>query len=104
MLEKVANRIRTAREQSGLSQKKLGLALGLSDKAISAYEKGRTYPPVDTLVRIAEELGKPVTYFLSEENEEQDLHDKVSRIEELLKKASEQFEEVKSLVLPKKDN
>jgi transcriptional regulator with XRE-family HTH domain len=91
----VGERIRKARESKGISQKKLGMALGLSDKAISAYEAGRTYPPIDTLFRISVELKKPLVYFLSEDDQTIDLFDKVEKIEQNLKSASQDIAQIR---------
>ncbi|MBN1618860.1 helix-turn-helix transcriptional regulator [Candidatus Dojkabacteria bacterium] len=65
MLPEIGKKIREAREEQGISQKDLGMALGLSDKAISAYEASRTVPPLETLLRIAEELNKPIDFFIN---------------------------------------
>jgi transcriptional regulator with XRE-family HTH domain len=94
----VGERIRKARESRGVSQKKLGMALGLSDKAISAYEAGRTYPPIDTLFRISTELKKPIIYFLSEDAQTIELFDKVEKISESLKSATEDIQQVKKVL------
>lgn len=102
MLEKVAKKIRQVREEKGISQKKLGMTLGLSDKAISAYEKGRTYPPIDTLAKIADELGKPIAYFLNDDSEEQDLFDRVSKVEDLLTEVASELAIVKTLAEEKR--
>lgn len=59
-----AEKLKTAREEKGYSQKELGVRVGLSDKSISIYEKGAVYPPVSNLLKIAKELNKPVGYFL----------------------------------------
>lgn len=107
MLEFVSERIKKVREERGISQKKLGMVLGLSDKAISAYEKGRTYPPIDTLFKIAQELKKPITYFLSEDSEEQDMFDRIERVEELLQTVNDELVELKRYTLskdPKRSN
>ena len=37
-------KLKNARINKGMSQRSLGLALGLSDKTISSYESGRSYP------------------------------------------------------------
>ena len=68
MLSNIGKRIKEAREEQGISQKDLGMSLGLSDKAVSAYEASRTIPPLETLVRIAEELHKPLEYFINEDS------------------------------------
>jgi len=44
----------------------LGVRVGLSDKAISMYEKGTVYPPVTNLLKIAKELDKDIGYFLED--------------------------------------
>jgi transcriptional regulator with XRE-family HTH domain len=98
VIDFVGERIRKARESKGISQKKLGMALGLSDKAISAYEAGRTYPPIDTLFRISTELKKPLVYFLSEDSKAIDLFDKIERIEQSLKSASEEIGQMRKLL------
>ena len=90
----VGERIRKAREENGISQKKLGLMLGLSDKAISAYESGRTFPPLDTLFRIAKELDRDISYFVTSDQDTINCADAVSRIEKALEKV---VLEVKSL-------
>jgi transcriptional regulator with XRE-family HTH domain len=95
VIDFVGERIRKARESNGISQKKLGMALGLSDKAISAYEAGRTYPPIDTLFRISVELKKPLVYFLSEDDQAIDLFDKVEKIEQNLKSATQDIAQIK---------
>lgn len=61
-----ATRLKKARKEKGISQKKLGMIVGLSDKSISMYERGEVYPPVGNLLKISKELGKSVGYFLDE--------------------------------------
>jgi len=89
----IGERIRQEREKQGLSQRRLGIVLGLSDKAISSYESGRTIPPLDTLLKISNELNKPVSYFLSDHIEEIDIVDHIeiltSKVEELLREIGE---------------
>ena len=53
-LSELAQRIRAARRNARLSQDELGKSIGLSDKSISAYEQGRSMPPLDKLKKIAE--------------------------------------------------
>ena len=70
-------RLRDARMEKGLSQRSLGLSLGLSDKTISSYESSRSYPNLDILKKLAEVLDKPFGYFLSSDYDD--------RIEQLQK-------------------
>ncbi|MGI5897613.1 MAG: helix-turn-helix domain-containing protein [Candidatus Dojkabacteria bacterium] len=61
-----AERLKKAREEMGYSQRGLGMRVGLSDKSISVYENGHTYPPVSNLLKIAKVLNKSISYFLED--------------------------------------
>ncbi len=65
-MKTLGEKIQEAREKTPMSQKKLGLLLGVSDKTVSSYENNRTKPSVEILSRIAKELKKPIGYFLDE--------------------------------------
>jgi transcriptional regulator with XRE-family HTH domain len=95
MLTIIGERIKLAREEKGISQKKLGLVLGLSDKAISAYEAGRTYPPLDTLFKISAELNKPIFFFLTDQTQDAYVDDSISNIELMLKDIQKEIENIK---------
>ncbi|WP_090365377.1 helix-turn-helix domain-containing protein [Ferrimonas sediminum] len=60
-------RLKQARANVGISQRELGLRIGLEPSSASSrmnhYEKGRHMPDIETLERIAKELGVPVAYF-----------------------------------------
>jgi len=62
-------KIKKARKESKMSQKELGEALGVSDKAISSYESGRATPPLQTLQRLAKITQRPISYFTGNEEE-----------------------------------
>jgi len=49
----LAQRLKEARKQSGLSQEKLAEAIGVSGHAIYLFERGKNRPALDTLERIA---------------------------------------------------
>lgn len=55
-LESVSVIIRKFRHDSGFSQKKLGALMKVSGGYISKLERGKKYPSLGTLVRIAEAL------------------------------------------------
>jgi len=99
MLDKFAERLKIARETKNISQRKLGMLLGLSDKAISAYESGRTYPPLDTLLKMSKELGKPVNYFLDENTKEMSLIGKIDTLSFQVKDLSEELESMREVLI-----
>jgi transcriptional regulator with XRE-family HTH domain len=64
-------RLKAARTAKGFSQQGLGLRLGMDDNTASArmnqYERGKHTPDYQTLKRMADELGVPVSYFFCED-------------------------------------
>ena len=60
----IGARIRLRRSACGLSQEKLGEALGLSYQQVQKYEKGQHRVSASRLSQIAGVLGVNVTYFL----------------------------------------
>lgn len=90
-VDTLAQRIRQAREEAHLSQEELGSAVGVSDKSISAYEKGRAAPPFDKLKKIATATNYPLNYFGDENVDQAIIAAKLESIEK-------QFEEVKKIL------
>lgn len=64
--EVIGLRIRTARNQVGMSQQSLGAALNISFQQVQKYELGRNRVTCSRLTVIAAKLGKPLSYFLDE--------------------------------------
>lgn len=95
MLKLIGSRIKEARLSKGISQKRLALALGLSDKAVSSYESSRTYPPLDTLYKIASELGQDISYFISNDSINSEIISKVNSISTNLDRITTDLEELK---------
>ncbi|WP_318491434.1 helix-turn-helix domain-containing protein [Photobacterium leiognathi] len=64
-------RLKEARKKVTLSQKALGIRIGMDESSASArmnqYEKGKHAPDIQTLKLIAEELDVPLNYFFCEE-------------------------------------
>lgn len=60
----LAERIKVAREDQGLSQRQLAQALGFSQAAVNHWESGRSEPNLETIKRIAKITGKPEHHFL----------------------------------------
>lgn len=52
-----ANTIRTLREQQGLTQRALAEAVGVTDKAVSNWELGQSYPDFQRLVLLSDYYG-----------------------------------------------
>lgn len=105
MLEDIGKKIRRAREDQGISQKDLGMALGLSDKAVSAYEASRTIPPLETLVRIAEELSKPLDYFLDSNADEYRIETKLSTMEQTVSHLLNEIHKIQDFLnVPQQDH
>lgn len=52
----IAERLRLARAQRGLSQEDLGLSIGVAPRQVQRYESGACRPLVDVAARIAKRL------------------------------------------------
>ena len=61
-----ANKIKALRLARGLSQKALADALGISDRAISKWEKGISQPSARNLIAMAKMMGCPVDSFVED--------------------------------------
>lgn len=96
-MDNIGESIRSFREKAGVSQRKLGTSLGLSDKAISAYESGRTVPSIDTLNRIAEVLNITLDE-LWESSTKNSTLTKLDQIETELKRLIKEVEDIRKLV------
>lgn len=58
----VGQRIRQRRLMVGMTQEKLGKALGLSFQQVQKYEKGVNRVSASRMIRIAQTLGVPVSF------------------------------------------
>ncbi len=103
MLERFGQKLKKAREERKVSQRNLGMLLGLSDKAISSYESGRTLPTLETLIRLSEELNKPMVYFLDDNFVQESLIDKINEMEIELKHISDNIRDVKKMLIENED-
>jgi len=68
-----SQRLREAREASGLSQRSLGIEAGIDEfvasTRVNRYETGVHQPDYQTLKRLADVLDLPVAYFYAEDDE-----------------------------------
>lgn len=60
----VSEKIQEARSKAGLTQQQLADAIGTTTQNISQYERGVRNPKIETLRKIADAFGVPVTEFL----------------------------------------
>lgn len=84
-------RLKQARKKIGISQKELGIKIGMDESSASGrmnhYEKGRHVPDVGTLRKIAAELNVPLNYFFCEDDLSAELACLISKLDEESKKA-----------------
>lgn len=64
-------RLKTIREAQGLSQKELADKVGLTDKAISAYEREKRMPNLRVVKKIAKVLDCKVDDLLKDDDDEE---------------------------------
>lgn len=69
--KRVAQRIRLARVTSGLSHDQLGAKVGTSRQHLIKLEKGMHLPRIEMLARIADATGRDLSYFQSDEDDEE---------------------------------
>jgi len=67
--EQIGHRLQKAREEAGMSQEELAKVLGYTQSSLSNYELGKRRLYVSGLQRIGQILGKPITYFLEDAEE-----------------------------------
>lgn len=65
-----AARFSLARKRRGLRKRELAEKVGVSERSITAYEKGEHHPESATLLRIAEALNFPEEFFFADDPEE----------------------------------
>lgn len=100
-MDNIGKLIKKYREQSSISQKKLATTLGITDKAISSYESGRTVPSIEVLFRIAKQLNRPLSLFIedptsmSAERKLYDVEAKLNEIQSLIKELKKEMKNSK---------
>lgn len=67
--QKLAERIKSAREERGVTQQVLADTLGVSRVVVSDWETGKGSPNLDRLDVLAAFLQKPISYFFTEQTE-----------------------------------
>ncbi|MCR5200681.1 MAG: helix-turn-helix domain-containing protein [Saccharofermentans sp.] len=77
--EKTGQLITTLRKEKGLTQKQLADALNVTDKAVSKWERGLSFPDISMLEPISELLDISIMEILA--GERQDKNDSLTREE-----------------------
>ena len=62
-----ADRLRAARNETGMTQRDFADKLGIGLRTLRRFESGRSVPKLLDLKRICQVTGKPFDYFLSSE-------------------------------------
>lgn len=70
--QRIGQRVRTIRRLRGLTQEELAARVERSVEAISALERGKSQPTIETLDRLAEQLGVPTRDFLDYNESDKD--------------------------------
>ncbi|MFD1009106.1 helix-turn-helix domain-containing protein [Oceanisphaera ostreae] len=72
MYSTLPKRLKAARLKNQLTQRQLGVRLGMDENTASArmnqYEKGKHSPDYQTMQRLAKVLGVPVAYFYCDDD------------------------------------
>ena len=70
--EKTGQLITELRKETGLTQKQLAEALNVTDKAVSKWERGLSFPDISMLEPISELLGVSIMEILAGERQDAD--------------------------------
>ena len=62
----IAERIKRLRQEHNMTQGELGKKIGIHQKQISAYERGRNIPSTDILIKLAEAFDVTLDYLAFE--------------------------------------
>lgn len=68
----IGSKLQKAREDAGLSQEGLAKMIGCTQSSLSNYELGKRRLYLADLKRISDILGKPVEYFIEEDDDADD--------------------------------
>ena len=76
--------LRSIRKEKGVTQIRLSIAAEVSQETISAYESGKAFPSVETLIKMADFLETSVDYLLDRTKNSLPYDNKKSKISEKL--------------------
>lgn len=64
MMDKISERLKSARKRAGLTQRELGEAVGISAQAIAQWEQGQTAPSNSNALKVAQATGVSAQWLL----------------------------------------
>lgn len=82
----LSEQLKKYRKQSNLTQRELALKLNVSDKTISSWETGRTYPDISMLINLSSILKVSLDEFLKGDFETVQKIDKDLKLKRVYKK------------------
>lgn len=85
---KVGTKIKEVREERGMTQKELALAIPITEACLCRYEQNERLPKLDILIKISDIFKLPIDYFLGRAYNENktNLEDKQLTRDELMAK------------------
>ena len=87
-MEKIGKFISELRKSKGLTQKDLAEQMGVTDKAVSKWERGQSYPDISLIIPLSELFGVTANELLNGgENIASEIH--ISRDEQKIKSENE---------------
>src|SRR3990172_6390114 len=95
----LGTRLKQAREAQEMTQEDLAARLGIHRNTLSRYERGELGISTDLLVTIARLLKRPVSWFLSEETEDEAEAGR-SVIPQLIRQLEERYQEMDLIDVP----
>lgn len=95
LTRELGKKIKLAREEAGMSQLQVGVALAVSDKTISGYESGRIAPPIDKLMHLADLFKKPIAFFLGADPRDYKVASRLRAVEVALREVRKQLNEIR---------
>lgn len=72
MAKTFCDKIKELRTSSGISQRELAKKLGISNRAVSKWENGISYPSTENLITLSEIFGVSIEYFISSKAEKKE--------------------------------
>jgi transcriptional regulator with XRE-family HTH domain len=93
----LGDRIREARASKGWKQRELASEVEVEPITVSRWERGATTPDLDVIRLVAEATGKPLSYFIADE-QPRATEDAVEKLERAADKLAAQADRIERLL------